>query len=104
MNNVDCHPNQYPTDYGHIMACSAGYLKLEEDDAQETEEIEKLKDKQRKDKERAREQPGTNSQPARTIWQEIREIVQDVPDEEWARLPRDGSANLDHYLYGDPKE
>ncbi len=39
---------------------------------------------------------GTNSQPARTIWQEIREIVQDVPDEEWEKLPRDGSANIDH--------
>lgn len=47
---------------------------------------------------------GTNSQPARTIWQEIREIVKDVPDEEWEKLPRDGSANLDHYLYGAPKK
>ena len=47
---------------------------------------------------------GANSQPDRTIWQEIREIVQDVPDEEWERLPRDGSANLDHYLYGAPKK
>ena len=45
-----------------------------------------------------------NSQPDQTIWQEIREIVQDVPDEEWKRLPRDGSANLDHYLYGAPKK
>jgi hypothetical protein len=42
----------------------------------------------------------TDSQPARTIWQEIREIVEDVPKEEWERLPRDGAANLDHYLYG----
>jgi hypothetical protein len=47
---------------------------------------------------------GTNSQPAGTIWQEIREIVQDVPDEEWERLPRDGSANIDHYLYGAAKK
>lgn len=45
----------------------------------------------------------TNGQPAKTIWQEIREIVQDVPNEEWERLPCDGSANLDHYLYGAPK-
>jgi len=45
----------------------------------------------------------TNVQPSKTIWQEIREIVQDVPNEEWERLPRDGSANLDHYLYGAPK-
>jgi hypothetical protein len=46
---------------------------------------------------------GTNAQPSKTIWQEIREIVQDVSNEEWERLPRDGSANLDHYLYGAPK-
>lgn len=45
----------------------------------------------------------TNEQSAKTVWQEIREIVQDVPNEEWERLPRDGSANLDHYLYGAPK-
>ena len=43
-------------------------------------------------------------QPRLTIWQEIREIVKDVPDEEWQRLPRDVSANVDHYLYGAPKE
>jgi hypothetical protein len=46
----------------------------------------------------------TDSQPARTIWQEIREIVEDVPNEEWEKLPRDGSANLDHYLYGAPRK
>lgn len=45
-----------------------------------------------------------DTQPATTIWQEIREIVKEVPDEEWERLPRDGSANLDHYLYGAPKK
>jgi hypothetical protein len=46
----------------------------------------------------------TDSQPVRTIWQEIREIVQNVPNEEWESLPRDGSANLDHYLYGAPRK
>lgn len=34
----------------------------------------------------------------KTIWEAIREITKDVPDEEWERLPRDGAANLDHYL------
>jgi hypothetical protein len=42
--------------------------------------------------------------PTRPIWEEIREIVKDVPDEEWDRLPRDGSLNVDHYLYGAPKK
>ncbi len=43
--------------------------------------------------------------PARkSIFEEIREIVKDVPDEVWAQLPEDGSENLDHYLYGSPKK
>lgn len=40
----------------------------------------------------------------RPIWEEIREIVKDVPDEIWEQLPRDGSLNVDHYLYGAPKK
>jgi hypothetical protein len=47
---------------------------------------------------------GTDVKPAQTIWQEIRDIVRDVPNEEWEKLPRDGSANLDHYLYGAPRK
>ena len=27
-----------------------------------------------------------------------------IPDEEWKKLPRDGSYNLDHYLYGAPQK
>ena len=38
------------------------------------------------------------------LLQEIREIYQDIPDAEWEKLPRDGSENLDHYLYGAPKK
>ena len=30
-------------------------------------------------------------------------IAQDVPDEEWERVPRDLAKNLDHYLYGTSK-
>ncbi len=40
---------------------------------------------------------------AKPIWEEIVELMQDVPEEEWASLPSDGSENLDHYLYGAPK-
>ncbi len=28
----------------------------------------------------------------------------DMPDEVWKNIPRDGSENLDHYLYGAPKK
>ena len=41
---------------------------------------------------------------ARTVWEEIREIMADVPDDVLERIPRDGSENLDHYLYGAPKK
>ena len=33
----------------------------------------------------------------------IAEIMGDVPPEVWDRVPTDGSAQVDHYLYGTPK-
>lgn len=41
---------------------------------------------------------------ARPIWEVITEISSQVPEEEWAKLPSDGSINHDHYLYGSPKK
>lgn len=38
------------------------------------------------------------------IWQIAEEIGRSVPHEVWATLPRDGARNLDHYLYGSPKD
>ena len=40
----------------------------------------------------------------RPIWEVIAEISSEVPEEEWAKLPSDGSLNVDHYLYGAPKK
>lgn len=40
----------------------------------------------------------------RPIWEIIEEIGESVPGEEWAKVPNDLSKNLDHYLYGKPKE
>jgi hypothetical protein len=43
-------------------------------------------------------------QPAsRPIWELIQENMKDVPPEEFAKLPRDGASEHDHYLYGHPK-
>jgi hypothetical protein len=39
----------------------------------------------------------------RPIWEIAVEIGAEVPDEEWAKLPRDLSMNLDAYLYGEPE-
>jgi hypothetical protein len=40
----------------------------------------------------------------RPIWEIIMELGASIPDEEWAKVPTDGAKNLDHYLYGAPKE
>ncbi|PSB24621.1 hypothetical protein [Stenomitos frigidus] len=40
----------------------------------------------------------------RPIWERVAEISAQVPPEEWAKLPKDLSKNVDHYLYGSPKE
>lgn len=47
-------------------------------------------------------EPGRSA--GRPIWEVAEEIARTVPDEVWARVPTDLSKNLDHYLYGAPKE
>jgi hypothetical protein len=41
---------------------------------------------------------------SRPIWDVITEINSSVPEEEWNKIPNDGSINHDHYLYGAPKK
>lgn len=45
-------------------------------------------------------QAGTDDRP---IWEVIQDIMKDVPDEVFDRLPKDGASQVDHYLYGHPK-
>jgi hypothetical protein len=45
----------------------------------------------------------TESAAERPLWEKIDELIQQVPDEEFARLPEDGSEQHDHYIYGLPK-
>ena len=40
----------------------------------------------------------------RPFWERMAEISSEIPEEEWAKLPSDGSVNHDHYLYGAPKK
>lgn len=65
---------------------------LPTDEQQEVLEIveKKLSDSRKKD--------------TRPIWEIIKEISSEIPDEEWEKLPSDGSVNHDHYLYGAPKK
>jgi hypothetical protein len=38
------------------------------------------------------------------FWERIQELGARIPIEEWEKVPKDLSKNLDHYLYGAPKE
>ena len=44
-------------------------------------------------------QPST----ALPIWEIFEQLSQQVPPEEWSRLPSDGAEQHDHYPYGAPK-
>ena len=37
------------------------------------------------------------------ISEAIQEIFSDITEEEWEKLPKDGAAELDHYIYDIPK-
>ena len=41
--------------------------------------------------------------PTSSLEQAFEAIAQEVPDEEWDRVPSDLAKNLDHYLYGTSK-
>jgi Arc/MetJ-type ribon-helix-helix transcriptional regulator len=43
------------------------------------------------------------AQPRKPIWERILERSAAIPDEEWDKLPVDGSEQHDHYIYGTPK-
>ena len=40
----------------------------------------------------------------RPIWEVVDEINSGLPADTWENVPTDGSINLDHYLYGAPKQ
>ncbi len=44
-----------------------------------------------------------NTDP-RSIEEKIAAIMAEVPEEDWAKLPPDLSDNLDHHIYGAPKQ
>lgn len=40
---------------------------------------------------------------ARPVEDVLRQLANEIPSDEWKKVPRDLSSNLDHYLYGTPK-
>jgi Arc/MetJ-type ribon-helix-helix transcriptional regulator len=47
--------------------------------------------------------PGSPAKTQKPIWEVVDELRKSVPPEEFAKLPKDGAEQLDHYLYGSPK-
>jgi hypothetical protein len=39
-----------------------------------------------------------------TIWEMVKDLADEVPDDAWDELPTDSSINVDHYLYGHKKK
>lgn len=44
------------------------------------------------------------SSSAPSAWEIAMQIGSSVPESEWAKVPPDLAANIDHYLYGAPRE
>lgn len=42
--------------------------------------------------------------PGRPIWEVAAAIGASLPEEAWEKVPADLSKNLDHYLYGAPRQ
>ncbi len=40
---------------------------------------------------------------AKPFWEVALEMFSDLPEEVWEGIPTDASVNVDHYLYGAPK-
>ena len=54
-------------------------------------------------KRRLKPSPKVNKRPALTLLEIAEKFRRSIPPEEWDRIPRDGSINYKHYLYGHPK-
>lgn len=48
--------------------------------------------------------PVRKTKRLKPLGQMIADLAKDISDEEMAKLPRDGAANHDHYIYGTPKQ
>ena len=53
---------------------------------------------------RANAEPNGTGVDRRPIWEIVEEVNAGLPADTWDSVPTDGSTNLDHYLYGAPKQ
>ena len=66
--------------------------------------VEKVKNMSLAQQEKVLEFVSTLNLGKKNIWDKLDERLSKVPEEEFAELPVDASANLKHYLYGSPKK
>jgi len=52
----------------------------------------------------ASSEPNGTGVDRRPIWEIVEEVNAGLPTDTWDDVPTDGSINLDHYLYGAPKQ
>jgi hypothetical protein len=52
----------------------------------------------------ATSEPNGTGADRRPVWEVVDEINAGLPADTWENVPTDGSINLDHYLYGAPKQ
>lgn len=52
----------------------------------------------------SRPEPNGTGLDRRPIWEVVEAINTGLPADTWDNVPTDGSINLDHYLYGVPKQ
>jgi Arc/MetJ-type ribon-helix-helix transcriptional regulator len=55
------------------------------------------------DQEQAHAKPPAAVPAHKPIWEVVDDLRKGIPPEEFAKLPKDGAEQLDHYLYGSPK-
>ncbi|MDQ3061497.1 MAG: hypothetical protein M3R14_01350 [Acidobacteriota bacterium] len=68
------------------------------------EKIKVLSAEEREEVLRYVEKVLSNRNRKQTLGEKIKEIVADVSDEVWEKIPSDGSEQHDHYIYGTPKK
>ncbi len=68
------------------------------------EKIKVLSAEEREEVFRYVEKVLSNRNRKQTLGEKIKEIVVDVSDEVWEKIPLDGSEQHDHYIYGTPKK
>jgi hypothetical protein len=84
-----------------VKVLPGGNIQIQDPDLPDGAEVEVLITVNRDSKVSKKADSAADSRP---FWERIIELGASIPEEEWKKVPEDLSINLDHYLYGAPKE